>query len=309
MVKRLIANGRQHLLSPLVRLLAGGIFSQGLLSISNFLIGILIARQASKTEYGIFVVAFSIIMIFISVQNALVNSPLIVLLPNKKGRLKEEFLSGKAIGQWFVFLPLILVGVIIYSYFQFVSKNLPVVFVLLALLITIPAALWREFIRVVNFYNRRINIILIMDSVFVVSILSGIVLIGFRGSLSGAKAIFLIGIFYLIVGILGQILSKQHYQYNRIWIKNAFRETWKYSRWALLGGISTNLRGYGYVYIISLTLNLEHTANLSAARLLLMPFGVLINSSQRIFLTTAARILNDRGRDKFHRSQFGRFDS
>ena len=92
---------------PFFRKFAGGILTQILLSCTNLLIKIWIARQLSKSDYGLYVVAFSTIFIFLSVQNALVNSPLTVLLPDKSDNKRKEFLSGLNFGQWFIFIPIL----------------------------------------------------------------------------------------------------------------------------------------------------------------------------------------------------------
>jgi len=74
-----------------------------MLSGVNFAIGFLMVKYATKSEYGTYVILFSIIGILGNYQAALINNPLTVLLPPKTSTERESFLSGLGFGQWFFF--------------------------------------------------------------------------------------------------------------------------------------------------------------------------------------------------------------
>jgi O-antigen/teichoic acid export membrane protein len=59
------------------------------------------------------------------------------------------------------------------------------------------------------------------------------------------------------------------------------------------------LHDYGIIYVISLQSGLEAVAEISAARLLLMPLGLVLTSGGRIILAKGAVLLNTRGADAF----------
>jgi len=279
---------------PFIKKLAGGIFTQSLLSVTNFIVGILIARQTSKDDYGIYVMAFSTIMIAISFQNALVNSPLTVLFPEKNDEKKNILISGLGFGQWIIFLPiflLIFVGMAIFEYFQ---KGINLNINLIIILFVIVFGLHREFLRVLNYCYLKIYNVVIMDSTYVVITLSGIFILQYYGRINGLIAIAIIGIAYLISFTIGHALIKTSFHFNLNWIKNTYKETWQYSKWILIGVISSNIKNYGYIYIISLILSLKETADVSAASLFLKPFGLFIASSQRIFLSKGAHIVHEK---------------
>lgn len=287
----------QRLLSqiskPFLKKFMGAILTQGLLSGTSLIIKIYIARQAIKSEYGIFVVGFSTILIFNSVQSALVNSPLTVILPEKTGQERHEFISGLGLGQWLFLIPLVLfiaIGILTYSAIQGDVHDfmwmLPLVGVILA-------SLLREFTRVVNYANLLIGKILLGDIIFVACALAGMFFLGQNKLIGGINAIVVLGIAYFFSAVFSYIISRHRYNFRLDWIKRSFGETWKLSRWALVGIAGYNLRTRGYIYIISLVLGLVSTADVDAARLLLMPFILLIFSSQRIFLAKGAQIRNE----------------
>ena len=87
-----------HIHSTVLKI-SSAIFTQSLLSLANFIVGFVVAKYATKSEYGIYVILFSIIGIAGNYQNALVNTPLTVLAPKKDPAEKDLFLSGLGFGQ------------------------------------------------------------------------------------------------------------------------------------------------------------------------------------------------------------------
>jgi len=76
---------------PFVLKFSFAILTQSLLSLTNLIIGIVIAKYASKSEYGMYVILFSIIGLVGNYQGAIVNTPLTVLLPAKNAQEKQVF--------------------------------------------------------------------------------------------------------------------------------------------------------------------------------------------------------------------------
>ena len=64
---------------------------QAMISALNLLISIILIKTASKVEYGYYSIAFSISLFLISIQNAIVNAPLAVLLVSKKNAMPHRF--------------------------------------------------------------------------------------------------------------------------------------------------------------------------------------------------------------------------
>jgi O-antigen/teichoic acid export membrane protein len=274
------------------RKMIGSVFTQTLMSATNFLIGLFLIRTAAKTEYGLYVVCFSIVQIFIGVQNALVNTPLTVLYPDKKGKQKESFLSGLAIGQWAVLGPLVLMSGLGYAIFSWLRPVPPDQFkTVFTLLLAVPAAYLREFIRVLQYCRLDIQSVIRSDGLFVACVLAGLILLNMTSGASASGVLSVVAAAYFFSGILAHRLSGQTYRLNASWIRECFRETWPLSRWALFGVVVTHIQSFGYIFIISSWMGLSDTADISAARLFFMPFGILLASSQRIVLAKGAQVL------------------
>ena len=134
-----------------VRKITGAMFTQGMLSILNLIIGILIARGVTKDEYALYVLAFNIIQGTISYQNALINSPLTILSPAKEPSIRSRFISGLAFGQWLYCLPILAIVLICGAVFCLFTKDLLRFIQLLVLSFAVIASFFREFMRNVNY--------------------------------------------------------------------------------------------------------------------------------------------------------------
>ena len=266
-----------------------GILTQSLLSLTNLLIRIWLARVLPKEQYGLYSIGFETIFVFLSVQNALVNSPLAVLLPERQGERREMLLGGLGAGQWLIFGPLTALfaaGLLLVGGLYGMQR----VLWLLPLVLAVPAAWWREFQRVVQYNRFELGRVLLLDVLFSAGALGGIALLAAARRVSVGGALAALGAAYLFSAAAGRRLGGERCRFRLDWIRETFRETWAFSRWSLLGIAAAAVQLHGYVYLVSLLDGLESTADISAARVFLMPFALLINSSQRIFLAKGSQI-------------------
>jgi len=281
--------------------IGSALFTQSVLSLTNFFVGISVARYASKNEYGIYVILFSIMAIMGTYQNALVNTPLTVLVHKKDEKEQFKLLSGMAFGQGFAFIPILPLSIFIAWTMDKRFPDLNLVGLSLMLGVVTLVFLFREFVRTVNYYKLRINFLVEMDAIFLLVVGIGIVLISNIDMVTSSTALVVLGIGYLLSATYSEIRSRDKKKWCLAWIREAFSETWEYSRWALVGVTSDIFKNRGYIYIVTAMLGLEVIAEVSAARLLLMPIGLLIGSSGRITLAKGAEIYNTKGLDKFRK--------
>lgn len=294
----------QLLRKPIIKEMFFAIFSQGLVSLANFMVGFAVAKFAIKSEYGIYVILFSTIGIIGTYQNALINTPLTVLAPKKGPDEKVLFLSGLAFGQGFIFLPVFILTIIATVGYIFIHQEITVFVYVVVLLLASSAFLYREFIRTVNYSMLRINIIFRMDLFFVllVGVLFGIIIISTK--MNSIYAISILGIAGLVSATFGYLYSNDKYHIQRNSIKGALNESWQYSRWATLGVTSDIFKNRGYVYITTAILGLEKVADLSAAALFFTPLRLLVNSTGKIILAKGAELFNIKGIKQFNKFVF-----
>lgn len=277
---------------PIVQKILSSMFTQGLLSVSNFAIGLAIAKYASKSEYGTFIILFSIMGIVGNYQNALINTPLAILFHKKELTEKVLFLSGLGFGQWILFFPLVILTVIATFTYSIIYQEFTTLKYVIILSIATLAYLLREFLRTVNYSKMRIDLIIKMDMLFIFCVAIGLwILIAFH-NINSSSSITVLGVGYFFSAIFEYFYARDVYILNWQSIKKAFTETWQYGSWSLISVSTYMLQSRGYIYIISASLGLNELADISAARLFLMPLGLVIQSSNKIILAKGGEVLN-----------------
>ncbi len=70
------------------------LFDQALVSGTNFLTGVLLARLCSKEQYGLYVLAFSVILLWDGLRGSLIASPQAVFLHQKPSGQQPPYLGS-----------------------------------------------------------------------------------------------------------------------------------------------------------------------------------------------------------------------
>ena len=266
-----------------------------MLSFVNFVIGIILVKWASKVDYGYYSTAFSIMLFIISLQNAVVNRPLSVLLISKKGTDREQYKSSLCYGQYIVIIPAVILGLVFTLLLRNTVLGQGKAVVVAAVCAAAIGVLFREFLRSYYFAEESPSNVLRLDILYAVSVL---VLIGSVQLLFGisVSSIFLItGVSGLIVGLVYGLKACRFE--NAVKIKESFLENWKYGRWSLLGVCVTHLQSYSYIYLLGTLIGSAAVAEVSASRLLLMPLVFIEAGWAKLAIPHGAR-LREQGRQK-----------
>lgn len=262
---------------------------QAFLSGLSFLISIVLIKIVSKPEYGYYSIFFSIILFIASVQTAVINTPLAVLLITKKGDEKRKYIGSLFFGQNLFLFPLALIGVIggiILWYFNLLESTLSTI--IIAISLAFIGILLREFLRAYFFADEIPKTVLIIDFLYVVLF----IILGFFAyiisQLNVATVFFLMGLSSFIVGIF--FINRNKWNFSQSDIKSSYSENWKYGKWALFGVTVTHIQTYSYLYLLGIIVSTAAVADVSAARLLLMPLVLAQEGWSKVILPHGSKL-------------------
>jgi O-antigen/teichoic acid export membrane protein len=279
---------RNFLRSSLLRRSAVAAVDQGLLSGLNFLITITLIRTVPKAEYGYYAIAFSVILFLVSVQNAVSTTPLTVLLVTKKGESRSAYVRALCWGQLIVLIPATFLGLIAAG--VSISLGVDVVQASIAgsLCLASTGILLREFSRAYLYAEEMPLDVLRLDACYVAIYL---------GMMALALSLYRLSVPSVI--ILGGLSGAFVFSFNvrRIpptvdlaQVRRSYSENWRYGRWSLLGVVVTHIQKYSYLYLLGVLMGSMAVADVSAARLLLMPFVLLQAGWGSVTLPHGARL-------------------
>lgn len=240
------------------------------LSLINFAIALAFIWGAEKTEYGYYLLLTAPLLFFQSVQNALINSPLATILPASEPNLQSPLRhSAVAIHVFLGGMGALLGGVGLLIYGQ-VSDFRPDALLVGGFSIAIMGTIAREAQRAFAYANREGSRALLADLVygfFLLAALGGAV----AGKILTAAVILAATGLAGLAPLLPQITKHPVF---RIHTESAL-QLWSCGRWALPSVLATWISLNSYPYFASTCLGVNAVAEIGAARLFLMPIGLL----------------------------------
>ncbi len=284
---------------PLLR--KGGLaaFDQAMLSATNFLVTILLIKYLPKEDYGFYAIAFSISLYLISIQNALINTPLTILLAEKNSDNKKNYIPALFWGQIFVLIPVIGFAVGILTIVNVYYPNPKIISIYYSLAIASLGILIKEYMKAYLFAVEKELAVIILDFIFVCTYIGFLIIMILIDSITVNRVILALGAASFISAIYQYSIVKVLPSLKHIF--SSYGENWQFGRWALIGVTSTHLQNYGYMYVLGLLLGSEAVAEINASRILLMPFGLLAAGWGKISRPYGAKLREANKMDKFYK--------
>jgi O-antigen/teichoic acid export membrane protein len=131
-----------------------------------------------------------------------------------------------------------------------------------------------------------------MDFFNVASTLLGMAVLVYFDVVSSLTGIIVLGFGYLVSWFFARSKDMYFSHKDIKSVKEELKEYWQYGSWALLGSARSLLQNRGYIYIVSAELGLSDVAEISAARLFLVPIGLLNFSCGKIALAKGSKYLS-----------------
>ncbi len=252
-------------------------------------------------EYGYYSVALPISLFLISIQNAVVNTPLTILLTSKKDENKKQYVASLGLGQFLFILPAVSLGLLICPFLHKFGFNSTQTAIVASVSLAAIGLLAREFLRTYFFAEEKPLQVLKLDVLYIILLATGIALIYFYAKISVPAIFLLLGFSGLLVVLYFNRKSAWKYEYQVI--KDSYRENWQYGKWSLLGVLVTHIQNYSYLYLIGLFLGSTAVADVSASRLLMMPLLLAQSGWSKIIMPHGSKLREKRENSRFFKLQ------
>jgi O-antigen/teichoic acid export membrane protein len=228
--------------------LSQGLYSladQGVASITNFVSGVILARATSKQEFGLYMLAFSLILIVTDIQTSLIATPYMVYGPRLKGRASALYAGSTLIHQA-VFSVLVMIAIASGAFLtRFGWGPLGIGPVLWVLLGVVSLIMFREFVRRMCFARLRVRSALIFDAGIGAAQVGGLLILAHLGLLTTNRAYWLIGTACGVGGTCWMWFNRASYRPRVSDAITDLKLNWTFGKWVFASGLlwaaSTNL--------------------------------------------------------------------
>lgn len=283
--------------SPHLKRLTYSVIDQIILSGVNFFLSYFLMKILTKDDYGVYNIIIPISLFFTAIQNALINTPLMVEYWNKSVNERNIFVGSLVLIQkkffglsllWFSAI------VIILTFFNIRESSQ---FLFLAAYVLIVGLLSREFLRNYFFTLEKPNKAVSNDLGYLILIVLFISIFYFLKFINIESVLIGLGLSSLLSSILGNIKLNSHNDFKLA--KKHFNDCFEYGKWALLGVIVTHIQTYGYIYLIGIFFTTKDIGEIAAIRLLFIPFSLITISYGKIAIPRGSKLYKQQMINKF----------
>ena len=292
---------RGSLSSKLGRWVAKGglaIVDQGLVSGSNFLIGILLARWLVPAEYGAFSLAFSVLLLLTYVYQSLLSEPQAVFSGSAYRHCLRGYLRALLGIQVVVTVfGIVLLGgsaAVVYA----MGKADGLFGAMAGVAIASPCLLFFWLMRRSYYMNLAPARAAMGALIYFVLVTAGLVVAYRKGHISPFFAYSLMAVGALGTGLFLLSQVKKVLPPDTVeppTASQAWHKHWEYGRWALAASVVTWIPYYMYYPLVSLFSGMTAAGQLKALMNLSLPLEQTYTALAILFLPYAARVCRDKG--------------
>jgi O-antigen/teichoic acid export membrane protein len=274
------------------------VLERGLVAISNFVLNVFLARWLLTADYGTFAVVYSTFALLATLHGGFLEEPLLVFGSGRYANDKSRYLGTVLNGQrlFVAGLSTILVAGALAG---FLFPH-PTATALLGLAVATPFILYRQLGRTATYMILNPRLAVFAAVLYMGLMLPGVFLVYRAGWLSSAMAFLLMGLASLISALwLFHRLGPTRVPIrNNPLTRDVLGDHWNYGRWAAATGILVWIPGQIYYFALSLSVDLNATAQLRVAMTLIMPASAALSAISTLFVPALVRL---RSRDYFRR--------
>jgi exopolysaccharide production protein ExoQ len=297
--------GRQRFKSlRLSRLLNRGIWGlgdQALISASNFLTTVVLARRLSPHDFGAFTLLYATVFFMISLQTTLVSRPHNVLGVTRQGAEYRRYTSVTAVSQICFTVMCALIAVLSAIVGHYTAWG--VASLLFPLALVIVAWQMQEFTRRVLYTEGRLRDAFANDLISYGGQAAIIVALGRFGHLTGARALSIIALTSALAAAGGCWQIRGSLTRRGVWgamRAGGFAENWLFGKWLFGAALATWVASQLYPILIGGLIGVAQAGAFSAVFTLMGPARILLIAMDTALVPVAARAFAERGQPELH---------
>jgi O-antigen/teichoic acid export membrane protein len=224
---------------------------QGIVSVAGFVTGIAAGRALLPADFGLYTLGFSLVLVFVNIQNALIAMPYTVHSPKLDAGDRAQLAGSTMAHQLLVSLvsALLLGALAVLAGLGLGPKGLaPVAWALAA---SVVFLLLREFVRRLCFADLKSGQALALDILVAAVQIPLILWLAVSGRLTVPLAYLVMGLACGVPALGWLLASKRRFSISRRRIAPDFQQGWRLGKWLLAGSVAGTLSTQLYPWLLA----------------------------------------------------------
>ncbi len=236
---------------------------QAVVSGTSLLSTVLVGRFTTPSQFGIYMIALSVLGSLLAVQDALILLPY-AIQRHRPSRTSAEHAgisllhSGLLAAAATAVLVLTAVGALA------LGADASLVWLILALVLTVPSAMQREFGRGYAFAHLQVAKALILDIAVATLQLGVLGWLGWTGTMSAIGACAALGGACALTSFVWLYYARSNFVIRADQVQQATRESWGLGKWLCAGQVTVSMQGYAGYWLLPLLVGITETGVFAA---------------------------------------------
>lgn len=278
------------------------VMDQAVISASNFVTMVVMARVLSADAFGLFTLGYAVLFLLNALQDSVITEPHAVLSARRTGSDFVDYTTSTAWSQLAFVLAIALAAGLLVIVTAVTDADDVGPFACLG----IAAVGWQlqEFVRRVLFVQSRLRAVVVNDVLSFGGQAIAVIGLSVGHALTVDSGLLAIGVTSLVAAALGGLQVRPVLRGRAAWAD--VRSNLAFGRWLAAAQVSFNVAIRSYLYLVAALVGTGGTGFLGAATVLFGPINVLLFSAGTLLPIRLARTRAVRG-DADLRGQLARF--
>ena len=227
------------------------LIDQGLVSVANFVTGLLIGRVCTKEEFGFYMLGFSIVVFIMNIQGFLITTPYTIHSPRLKATDLARY-SGSTLVHQLAFSMLSILFLLIFAVFLFFDFGpqgfLPIV---KSLIFAIGFILLWDYARRFCMAALKIKTALFLDCSVLILQVGGLLMLKVSNQLSASKAFLAVGAACGFSSLLWVFAKRKEFVVGARGIISDLKHNMSTGWWIFASGLLWSFSTYLYPWLLA----------------------------------------------------------
>lgn len=232
---------------------ASSILDQCLFSGTNFVTAVLIGRYAGPSELGTYVLCFSVIMLAIALQRAMLISSYVIVRNSLDGTQVRAMRGAILLTTGGFALALAVLAIF--------AVSIPQITVALAMtmMIALPAALLRDFHRRIAIAELNLPTAIVLDGVVTILQIGALWILVVNKRIDAVNALLVCSGVWVVVGAAGLSVARKQYAVQLHAVRENLMRLWPIGRWVGLSQLVSTAQAFITPWVMAIA----HSAELA----------------------------------------------
>jgi O-antigen/teichoic acid export membrane protein len=276
---------------------------QAVVSGTSLLSTVLVGRFTVPSQLGIYTIALSVLGSLLAVQDALILLPY-TIQRHRPSRSPVEHAGITLLHSGVLAATATAALVLAAAVGMMLAADASLIWLILALVLTVPSAMQREFGRTYAFAHLQVAKALILDAAVAVVQLGVLGWLGWTGRMSAIGACAALGGACALTSLVWLYYARSHFVIRADQMRQATRESWSLGKWLCAGQVTVSMQGYASYWLLPLLMSMAETGVYAACTSIASLANPLLTAFRNTLTPRAVLAFKEGGAAKLRRQAF-----